>query len=276
MRETSHTSSARSRSGVSAVVLKSPREIELIRAAGRIVYQVLQRMRELVRPGVTTGEIGKAAEDIIFSAGGQPLFRGVTSPSTKFPFPAAICASVNEEVVHGIPGERVLKEGDILSIDCGVRYKGYCGDAATTLPVGKVSPEVKRLLEVTSGSLDLALSEMRPGRYWSEIAAQIQKMVESAGFSVVREFVGHGVGQEMHEEPKVPNYSDRKQKKSDFLLEPGLVIAIEPMVNCGSAAVKPGDWTGWPQVTKDGRWSAHFEHTVAITPTGIDVLTDGR
>jgi methionyl aminopeptidase len=258
-------------------VLKSPREIELMRAAGRVVYRVLKEMRALVRPGVTTGELEKVAGEIISSAGGVALFKGVRTRATRFPFPAAICTSVNEQVVHGIPGPRVLVEGDIVSIDCGVRMRGYCGDAATTLPIGRVRPDVRKLLDVTSGALDLALREMAPGRYWSEIAGAMQDYVESAGFSVVREFVGHGIGTEMHEDPKVPNYAEhRRSKKDDFRLEAGLVIAVEPMVNAGTPDVKESDASGWPQVTKDGRWSAHFEHTVAITPTGVDVLTDGR
>lgn len=247
-----------------------------MRAAGRVVRQVLNRLWEAARPGVTTGELGRLADELISAAGGEALFRGVKTANTKFPFPAPICVSVNEEVVHGIPGPRKLREGDILSVDCGVRLKGYCGDSATTIPIGKVSASVQRLLDVTSGALDMAISIMRPGMYWSEVAGAIQKMVESAGYSVVKEFVGHGIGQDMHEEPKVPNYTDRDQRKQDFRLEPGLVIAVEPMVNMGTAAVKAGDWTGWPQVTKDGRWSAHFEHTLAVTPYGVDILTDGR
>ncbi len=275
MRESNVMTGSRA-GGLRNAVLKSPREIELMRAAGRVVYSVHQAMRELVRPGITTGELGRVADELIIAAGGVALFKGVRTQNTKFPFPSAICASVNDEVVHGIPGDRVLKEGDIISIDCGVRLRGYCGDAAATLPVGRVDPETQRLLDVTSESLDLALAEMKPGRLWSEVAAEIQDLVESAGFSVVREFVGHGIGQQMHEEPKVPNYADRKSRKGDFRLEPGLVIAVEPMVNAGRRDVKAGDWTGWPQVTKDGSWSAHYEHTVAITPTGVDVLTDGR
>jgi methionyl aminopeptidase len=258
------------------IILKSPRECELMRAAGRIVYQVLQKMRELVRPGIPTSVLGDAADSLIRAAGGEALFRGVKTPATRFPFPAPICVSVNDQVVHGIPGSRVLKEGDIVSVDCGVRLKGYCGDSATTLPVGKIHPEVRRLLDVTSKALDIAIREMRPGRLWSEVAGPMQMFVEDAGFSVVREFVGHGIGQGMHEEPKVPNYTDRKQRKTDFRLDPGLVIAVEPMVNMGSNAVKAGDATGWPQVTKDGRWSAHFEHTLAMTSTGVEILTDGK
>ncbi len=265
-----------SRVARSRPILKSPREIELMRAAGRIVYKVLGALREAAEPGVTTGELGRIADEIITAHGGEALFRGVQTQGVKFPFPAAICASVNEQVVHGIPGERVLKEGDIVSVDCGVRLRGYCGDSATTLAIGNIRPEIRRLLDVTNETLELAIREMAPGRMWSEIASRMQAKVQGAGYTVVREFVGHGIGQDMHEEPKVPNYSDRKQLKSDFRLDPGLVLAVEPMVNQGSAEVKSGDWTGWPQVTKDGKWSAHFEHTVAITQTGIDILTDGR
>jgi methionyl aminopeptidase len=257
-------------------VLKSPREIELMRASGRVVRTVLDRIAERIRPGVTTGQLGALADEIIDAAGGEALFRGVVTTGTRFPFPSSICASVNDEVVHGIPGDRVLNEGDILSVDCGVRMRGYCGDAATTLRVGRVSAEVQRLLDVTQETLELAIGEIRPGRCWSELAAVMQAHVENAGFSVVREFVGHGIGQQMHEEPKVPNYADQKSRKGDFRLDPGLVIAVEPMVNMGTRDVKAGDATGWPQVTRDGKWSAHFEHTLAITAMGVDVLTDGR
>jgi methionyl aminopeptidase len=192
------------------------------------------------------------------------------------PFPAPICVSVNEEVVHGIPGPRPLRQGDIVSIDCGVRLHGYCADSATTLPVGPIAPDVQRLLDATLAALHLALKEMRPGRRWSEIAGAIQAFIEGHGFSVIREFVGHGIGRSMHEDPKVPNYTDRDQRKADFELRPGMVLAVEPMVAMGTPKVRHGDATGWPQVTKDGRWSAHFEHTVAVTPDGIDILTDGR
>lgn len=266
----------RFRVGQQMIVLKSPREIELMRTAGRVVYDVLDRMRKMTRPGITTADLNEVAERMIADAGGEPLFKGVRTSGVKFPFPSVICASVNSVVVHGIADGRVLEEGDILSVDCGVRLKGYCGDSATTVAVGRISTEAQRLLDVTSKSLDLAISEMRPGRRWCEVATLLQSYVESAGFSVVREFVGHGIGQQMHEEPKVPNYTDRRQKKNDFRLEPGMVIAVEPMVNQGSAAVKVGDASGWPQVTRDGRLSAHFEHTIAVTQDGVDVLTDGH
>ncbi|MFO0974341.1 MAG: type I methionyl aminopeptidase [Phycisphaerae bacterium] len=258
------------------IELKSPRELELIRAAGHVVHAVLAQLRELAGPGLKTRALGEAADRIIGAAGGEALFRGVRTQSAAMPFPAAVCVSVNEEVVHGIPGERELRPGDVVSVDCGVRLRGYCADAATTIPIGPVSGDVRRLLEVTSAALELAIREMRPGRWWSEIAAQMQELVESSGFAVVREFVGHGIGREMHEEPKVPNYTDREQRKSDFELRPGLVIAVEPMVTMGTANVKHGDATGWPQVTRDGSWAAHFEHTLAVVEGGVAVLTDGR
>ncbi len=257
------------------IVYKSSREVELMRAAGRLVFEVLQAVRERTRVGTTTAELNGIAEDMIASAGAVALFKGVVNKQAPFPFPGALCTSLNDEVVHGIPSDRVLQEGDILSVDCGVRLKSYCGDSATTIPVGKVSPEVQRLLDVTRQSLDLALAEARPGVRWSTVARTIQRFVESNGFSVVREFVGHGIGREMHEEPKVPNFVDRKQKKNDVELRPGLTIAVEPMVNLGSADVCFADAARWTVVTKDGQWAAHFEHTVAITANGADVLTDG-
>jgi len=257
-------------------VLKSPREIELMRAAGRVVREVLTRVGERVRPGVTTGELNGTAEEIISAAGGEALFRGVRTDKVKFPFPAALCTSANDEIVHGIPGPRKLVEGDIISVDCGVRLKGYCGDAAMTFAVGAVRPAAQRLLDVTQSALDAAIALMRPGVAWSDVAATIQRIVESAGYSVVREFVGHGIGTQMHEEPKVPNYTDRKQRRSDFVLRPGLVLAVEPMVVAGDKDVVCRDPSGWTQVSRDGSWAAHFEHTVAVTERGADVLTDGR
>ena len=257
------------------IVLKSAREIELMRQAGRVVWQVLEAMGELVRPGVTTGELNDVAERMISDAGAIALFKGQRTSHAKIAFPAALCTSVNAEVVHGIPGDRKLDEGDIISIDCGVKLNGYCGDSARTYAVGAVDDRLQQLLEVTKGSLDLALSEIRHDRMWSEIAVQIQDFVEGHGMSVVREFVGHGIGQEMHEDPKVANYHDRLQKKSDFMLEPGLTLAIEPMVTLGGAAVHYAHPERWVVVTKDGSHAAHFEHTVAVTADGSDVLTGG-
>ncbi|MCK4341596.1 MAG: type I methionyl aminopeptidase [Phycisphaerae bacterium] len=257
------------------IVIKSPREIELMRAAGRVVHRVLTELGRLVRAGVTTAELETRANEIIREAGGTALFKGVENPQARFPFPACICASVNEQVVHGIPNERPLVEGDIVSIDCGVRLKGYCGDAARTFAVGQVSPEVQRLLDVTRTALEIAERETRPGRRWGQVAKLMQKCVEGSNFGVVREFVGHGIGQEMHEEPKIPNYYDRSQRNADFELRPGMALAIEPMVTAGRSEVKLGDDTGWSVVTKDGSWAAHFENVVAVTADGVDVLTDG-
>ncbi len=247
-----------------------------MRKAGALVWRVHQRVRELVRPGVTTAELNACAEELIAEAAATPLFKGVRSKDARFPFPAALCISVNDQVVHGIPGARRLNEGDVVSIDCGVRLNGYCGDAAYTWPAGSISAANGRLLSVTSQALQLAIAQIRPGRMWSEVARAIQHFVEANKMSVVREFVGHGIGREMHEDPKVPNFDDRKQRKHDFRLMPGMTLAVEPMVNLGGHAVQFGDGDRWTVVTKDGRAAAHFEHTVAVTETGADVLTDGR
>lgn len=247
-----------------------------MRRAGRVVYQVLRRVSGMVAPGVTTAQLNAEAERLIAEAGGEPLFRGVRSRQAAFPFPAALCTSVNEQVVHGMPSDAPLAEGSVVSVDCGVRLDGYCGDGATTIPVGRVSPDVQRLLKVTEEALAIAVREVRPKRWWSEVAGRMQAHVEAAGFSVVREFVGHGIGQAMHEEPKVPNYVDPRERRLDFVLLPGLVIAVEPMVAMGTHAVQYQDDSGWPVVTRDRRYAAHFEHTIAVTERGADVLTDGR
>lgn len=256
--------------------LKSPDEIERMRCAGRIVYQVLAKARQLAGPGVTTAALNEVAERMILDAGAEALFRGVKAKQAKFPFPAALCTSVNEQVVHGIPSDRPLVEGDVVSVDCGVRLDGYCGDSATTIAIGRVSSEVDRLLTVTREALGIVIERVRPKRWWSEIAELVQSHVESAGFTVVREFVGHGIGRDMHEEPKVPNYVDPRERKQDFRLCEGMTLAVEPMVNLGLSQVAYGDATGWPVVTKDGKYAAHYEHTIAVTASGADVLTDGR
>ncbi len=256
------------------IVLKSPREIELMRAAGRLVHAILSELGRHVRPGVTTGELDAIAERMIREAGATALFKGVRNPQAKRPFPASICASVNEEIVHGIPDARPLVEGDIVSLDCGVRLEGYCGDSAWTFAVGSIDPRRRQLLEVTQAALELAIREIRPGRRWSEIARMIQDYVEGHGFGVVREFVGHGIGRQMHEEPKVPNYVDRRG--GDFVLRPGMTLAIEPMVTAGSPRFAYRGNEGWVVVTRDGSPAAHFEHVIAVTEQGADVLTDGR
>ncbi|MBI4579337.1 MAG: type I methionyl aminopeptidase [Planctomycetes bacterium] len=244
-----------------------------MRLAGALVARILARIAEMARPGVTTADMNAVAEEMIAKAGAQALFRGVKTRQAKFPFPAALCTSVNEVVVHGIPSTRRLEEGDIVSVDCGVRLNGYCGDSAVTLRIGQVSHGVQRLLSVTQDALELAIGLIRPKTWWSDVAGRIQAHVEAAGFSVVREFVGHGIGREMHEEPKVPNYIDPRDRRQDFMLRSGMVLAVEPMVNMGAAAVVYGDATGWPVVTQDGSPAAHFEHTVAVTDGGVDILT---
>ncbi len=263
----------RSAMGQRGIILKSAREIGLMKKAGRLVYDVHEEVRETVKPGVTTGELNELAEKRIADAGATALFKGVVNPQARIAFPAALCISVNEEIVHGIPGDRVLQDGDVVSVDCGVRLEGYCGDAARTLPVGKIDENAKKLLDVTENVLKLAINEIAPGRMWSEVATQMQEFVERNGFSVVRDFVGHGIGRQMHEEPKVPNYHDRKQAKSDFCLRPNMVIAVEPMVNAGSFEVSYRDPDRWVVVTRDGSWAAHFEHTLAVTESGVAVLT---
>lgn len=259
-----------------AIKKKSREEIEEMRQAGRRVYQVLEYLRSQVKPGVSTGALGKAADAKISELGGKALFRGVPNPYAGYPFPAAICASIDDEVVHGIPSEsRILQEGQIISLDCGVRYGRYCGDATITVAVGEVSEAVRRLMTVTQEVLDLAIQMIRPGVRWSQIAAKMQAHVELNGFSVVKDFVGHGIGVEMHEDPKIPNFVSRDLLRNDILLEPGMVLAVEPMVNMGGSAVRYGK-DGWVVVTADHQPSVHFEHTIAVTQDGSDVLTDGR
>jgi methionyl aminopeptidase len=255
------------------IKLKSPREIGLMREAGRLVAQALQQVRTMAVPGTTTADIDQAVADVFRAHGAIPLFRGVpSSMKNKPPFPAVVCASVNEQVVHGIPNRRPLKEGDILSIDTGCKLNGWCGDSAVTLAIGQIRPEVERLLDVTSSTLDLAIRAMARCHWWSEVAALMEQHVKSQGMFVIEKFVGHGIGQDMHEEPQVPNFVSKALKKNDIRLEPGLVLAVEPMVSLGTKVVEMLD-DGWTVVTKDRRQSAHFEHTVAMTPEGPKVLT---
>jgi methionyl aminopeptidase len=246
------------------IVCKSAAELERMRTAGRLVGEVLTRLSATVAPGITTAELDDIAERMITEAGAVPAFKGYHG------YPASICASINDEVIHGIPsGRRVLVEGDIISIDVGASLDGYFGDSAITLAVGHVSEEAATLLRVTEESLYKAIDRVRPGGRVSDIGHAVQQHVESYGFSVVREFVGHGIGQRMHEEPQVPNYGE---PGSGPRLAEGMVLAIEPMVNAGKPAVKVlAD--GWTAVTRDKSLSAHFEHTVAVTADGPWVLT---
>jgi len=262
-------------SAASKIVIKSPREIELLRAAGGLVYEILSEIQTAARPGTTSAELEEIAARRIRERGATALFMGVTNPQARYPFPASICSSVNEEVVHGVPSDRPLAEGDIVSIDCGVRLDGYCGDSARTIAVGKVSRRAQQLIDVTREALDLAIHEIRPYVRWSKVARQMQKYIEDAGFSVVREFVGHGIGREMHEEPKVPNYADRGSRQADFELVPGMTLAIEPMVTAGGPEVEFRDRDRWTIVTKDRSLAAHFEHTVAVTEEEALVLSNG-
>ncbi|MCO6458373.1 MAG: type I methionyl aminopeptidase [Pirellulaceae bacterium] len=240
-----------------------------MRRAGLVVWQAHEAAARLIRPGVTTGELDAAVEAVFQRYDATPLFKGVPG---KIPFPAATCVSVNEEVVHGIPGKRVLKEGDIVSLDTGCRVGGWCGDAARTHAVGTVVPEVQRLLDVTRGTLELAIELLPKQALWSEVAERLARFVRESGFSVVDQFVGHGIGRDMHEPPQVPNFCNATTRRNDFRLRPGLVLAIEPMVNMGKKQVV-GRSDHWTQVTADGKPSAHFEHTVALTSSGCQVLT---
>ncbi len=251
-------------------ILKSPAEIEIMDRANRIIREILDELRTRIRPGVTTLEIDRFAEERITGAGGVPAFKGYRGPAGNREFPGTVCASVNDEVVHGIPSAAVvLGEGDIVSVDLGVLFGGYYGDAAETFPVGAVSDEARRLLDVTRESLRLGLREAKPGNRVSDIGHAVQRHVEANGFSVVREFVGHGIGSNLHEEPQVPNFG---QPGRGARLLPGMVIAIEPMVNAGGPEVVVSAADGWTARTRDGSLSAHFELSVAVTENGPMVL----
>ncbi|MHB1653509.1 MAG: type I methionyl aminopeptidase [Desulfitobacteriaceae bacterium] len=245
------------------IELKTASQIESMRKAGRIVAETLALMREAVRPGVTTLELNRLAEENILNRGAIPAFKGYNG------FPATLCTSVNEQVVHGIPGLRKLESGDIISIDCGAVIDGYFGDAAVTLPVGDISPEVQLLLDVTEKALLQGIRLAVVGRRLHDISHAIQAHVEEHGYSVVRDYVGHGIGRAMHEEPQIPNFGKPGRGPR---LEVGMVLAIEPMVNMGTFEVKTLN-DHWTVVTGDGRASAHFEHTVAITENGPKILT---
>ena len=245
------------------ILLKSEREIRCMREAGRIVALALDAVGKVVEPGITTQELDEVARRTIVEHGARPAFKGL------YGFPANICVSVNCEVVHGIPGSRKLAEGDIVSVDCGAEIDGFNGDSAITIPVGIVSPEIARLIEETRNALYKGIEQAIAGNRVGAISHAVQTYAEKAGFGVVREYVGHGIGRSMHEEPEVPNFgfADRGP-----LLKAGMVLAIEPMINLGARAVKSTD-DGWTVVTRDGRPSAHFEHTVAIMPDGPEILT---
>jgi len=246
------------------IILKSSDEIEKMTTASKIVAEVLLTLKEIVRPGVTTLDLDKVAEEKIKDLGGVPAFKGYRG------FPSALCASVNEQVVHGIPSKRPLKEGDIIGLDLGAIWDGYYGDSAMTLPVGGVSPDAQRLMDITRQSLYEGIQHICNEERLSDVSHAIQTCAEKAGFSVVRDFVGHGIGRSLHEEPQVPNYG---KPDSGPRLKVGMVLAVEPMVNAGTYHVKMLD-DQWTVVTEDGSLSAHFEHTIALTAFGPKILTE--
>jgi methionyl aminopeptidase len=246
------------------IIRKSPEELERMHRAGRVVAATIDRLVESVRPGMTTWDLDGIAEDAIRSAGAVPSFMGYRG------FPASICTSVNEEIVHGIPGKRRLREGDLLSLDVGAIWEGYHGDSAVTVFVGEPrSDQVEKLVRVTEESLEAGIAQIRPGNRLSDISHAVQQVAEGAGFTVVREYVGHGIGQSLHEDPPIPNYGPPGRGPE---LRPGLVVAVEPMVNVGGWETRllADEWT---VVTADGSLSAHFEHTIAVTEDGPEVLT---
>lgn len=247
-----------------AVVLKSAAEIEIMRRANRIVAGALALVRDNIKPGVTTATLDRFAEEYARDHGGVPAFKGYRG------FPGSLCVSLNEQVVHGIPSPRVvIKEGDIISIDFGVRWRGFFGDAAITVPVGIISPEVERLLLVTRQSLDRAIEQVKVGNRINDISRAVQEFVEGRGYSVVKQFVGHGIGSQLHEPPEIPNYV---RSNGSPRLVSGMVLAIEPMVNLGTSDVRVlAD--GWTVVTSDSKYSAHFEHSVAVSESGPEVLS---
>jgi methionyl aminopeptidase len=245
------------------IIGKSKRELEKMRAAGRLVGQVLNHLRTLVAPGVTTMDIDRAAEKMIRDAGALPTFKGYNG------FPYSICASVNEQIVHGFPSNYHLQEGDIFSIDVGVTLEGFVGDTATTVPVGKVSEDRLKLIRITEECLERAIEQCRPGKHLGDIGWAVQEHAEANGYSIVRDYVGHGIGRRMHEDPQIPNYGRPGLGQK---IKAGYVFAVEPMVNLGSHHTKVlAD--GWTVVTVDGQPSAHTEHTIAITEEGPEVLT---
>ena len=258
--------------------LKSAREIGLMREAGKLVAEALRICRELARPGARTLQIDKAVEAHYAKYGATPLFKGYAGTNPKVPIPACTCISLNEQVVHGIPGQREIRDGDLLKLDTACKLNGWCADAAVSILVGNARPERRRLVEVGEQVLQIAIDELPRRRWWSEIASRMQRHAEDAGYSMVEQYVGHGIGRIMHENPQVPNYVPRSMKelrKIDFRLEPGIVLAVEPMVNMGTAETRVLN-DHWTVVTKDGLPSVHVEHTLALTANGVIIVTAGE
>jgi methionyl aminopeptidase len=248
------------------IILKSPEEIEKMRRAGRIVAETREKVMSAVRPGITTAELDRVGEEHITRAGAVPNFKGYRG------FPASICTSINDQIVHGIPGDRTLREGDLVSLDFGAIWEGYHADSAVSLFCGEPpSAEAEKLVRVTEEALEAGISQIRPGKRLSDIGSTVQQVVEGAGFSVVREYVGHGIGQSLHEDPQIPNFGPPGRGPE---LRPGMVLAVEPMVNLGGWETRVLD-DAWTVVTADGSLSAHFEHTIAVTENEPDILTQG-
>ncbi len=255
-----------------SITLKSAAEIEQMRAAGRVVAATLDACERACRPGVTTRELDDIALKTFSSLGATGLFFGYPDYQPRSGYPRHTCISVNEEIVHGIPGDRIIRDGDLVSIDCGVRLNGWCADSARSIAVGNASSQARRLVDVTSRALALAIDAIRPGMRWSAIGSLLEDLAESERLGIIREYVGHGIGRSMHESPKVPNYRVKSGSAEDFLLRPGLVIAIEPMLTLGTGQTLTLR-DGWTVVTRDRRLAAHQEHTVAVTAEGADILT---
>ncbi len=254
----------------SGITIKSPRELDLMREAGRVVASAKQAVKDAIRPGVTSKEMDAVAEEVIRKHGATPSFKGY-KPTPSKPCPATICFSFNEEIVHGIPGNRKIKSGDIVSVDFGAIVEGFHGDSAFTVAVGDVSEETERLISATKIALDKGISEAKEGARLTDISHAVQSYAESEGFSVVKEYVGHGIGRSLHEEPQVPNYGKPGRGPK---LKVGMTLAIEPMLNVGTWQTKALD-DGWTVVTADGELSAHYEHTIAVTENGPEILTPG-
>ena len=253
------------------IIIKSKREVDSLRRSNKIVAHVFREIKKMVRPDITTKELDREAERLIRSRGGIPAFKGYRPVGYRSKFPASMCISVNEEVVHGVPSPRKLKEGDIVSLDVGVLLDGYYGDAAITLPVGNVSEEAKRLIDVTERALYVGIEQSKVGNRLSDISHAIQDYAEGHGFSVVRDFVGHGIGKSLHEDPQIPNFGPPHQGPR---LKEGMVLALEPMINTGTWQVTrlSDEWT---VVTADGELSAHFEHSIALTDGDPEILSMG-
>jgi methionyl aminopeptidase len=253
--------------------LKSVEQIGFMREAGKLVARALRMCREMAKPGAKTADINQAVEEFYNSRNATPLFKGYVPHGMNTPFPAVTCMSLNEQVVHGIPNNRALRDGDLLKVDTACRLNGWCADAAVTLPIGVCRSERLRLIRTTEEVLRLAIAEIGRRRWWSEVAVRMERLVKEAGFSVVEQYVGHGIGRDMHESPQVPNFLNKDLKKrGDFRLEPGLVLAVEPMVNMSRQETRTLD-DQWTVVTQDGLPSCHVEHTVAITPNGVVLIT---